>query len=278
MVRIDAHVHLFPLEMAARRSEIAAADPAFAEMYANPAAKMADLPELLAALDAAGIDRAVVAGFAFARHCDIEAQNEYLLALPAQSPGRIAALATINPGLPGWEQTARTAIDAGASGFGELRPAAQAWEPLGPAARSFCGLAQDAGLVLLWHVSEPLGHRYPGKAGGISPVDLCHVAEAFPRLRMVAAHQGGGLSFFLQMPEVRSILANIWFDTAASPLLYDEQSVWRLVALAGDGRVLFASDYPLLSPRRQLEQHLAHLPGDAAEAVCGGNAATLFFG
>ena len=125
-------------------------------------------------------------------------------------------------------------------------------------------------------MSEAPGHPYPGKGGGISATELCQLATAFPHVRMIAAHQGAGLSFFLQMPEVRAALRNVYFDTAATSLLYDEQSVTRLVALAGADRVLFGSDFPLLSPRRQLQRITALLPGDVATAVCGGNAGTLF--
>jgi hypothetical protein len=95
---------------------------------------------------------------------------------------------------------------------------------------------------------------------------------------MVAAHLGGGLSFYLHMPEVRSAIRNIYFDTAAVSLLYDMESVTQLVALAGRDRVLFASDYPLQSPLRQLARLRAVLTEEAAQAVCGGNADRLFFG
>ena len=93
---------------------------------------------------------------------------------------------------------------------------------------------------------------------------------------MIAAHLGAGASFYLQMPEVRSAIDSVYFDTAAASLLYDDGSVARLVDLTGPERVLFGSDYPLLSPRRQIERLAAQLPGPVLEAVCGGNARRLF--
>jgi predicted TIM-barrel fold metal-dependent hydrolase len=276
VIRVDSHTHLFPAAQHAGREDIARRDPAFAEMYAAPGAKMATLTDLLAALDEAGIDHAVSAGFAFTNARDIEEQNACLLDAAAAAPGRVTALATLNPGLPGWHAGAQAALDAGARGFGELRPHNQGWDPLGPESRALCGLAGDAGAVLLWHVSEPVGHQYPGKAGGITPVELCQLAGAFPRTLMVGAHLGGGLPFYLQMPEVRAAIENVYFDTAAVTLLYDETSIARLVDLAGRERVIFGSDYPLLSPRRQLQRILGQLPGDVAQEVCGGNAERLY--
>ena len=276
MIRVDSHTHLFPAAQRAAREEIAGRDPTFAEMYGAPGAKMATLTDLLAALDEAGIDHAVAAGFAFKNARDIEEQNASLLDAATEAPGRVTALATLNPALPGWQAEAQAALDAGARGFGELRPHNQGWDPLGPESRALCGLAGDAGAVLLWHVSEPVGHLYPGKAGGITPVELCRLAEAFPPTVMVGAHLGGGLPFYLQMPEVRAAIENVYFDTAAVTLLYDETSIARLVDLAGPGHVIFGSDYPLLSPRRQLQRILGQLPGDVAQEVCGGNAERLY--
>ncbi len=275
MTLIDAHTHIFDPEQIARRAEIAASDATFAEFYADPAAKMADGAALSATVTQAGLDGAVAAGFSFSSAREIGSQNEHLLAV-ANTDRRIVPLATVNPALGGWEAEAGRALAAGARGFGELRPHNQGWDPLGAEAKRLYSLAQDAHAVILWHVSEELGHQYPGKQGGVSAMELWHVAAEFPVLRMIAAHLGAALSFFLQMPEVKQSLASVWFDTAAFGLLYDDRSVARLVDLAGPDRVLFGSDYPLLSPRRQLQRVTALLPGDVAQAVCGGNAESLF--
>jgi predicted TIM-barrel fold metal-dependent hydrolase len=274
--RFDAHTHLFAPGQVAGRDSIAASDRTFREMYADPAAKMAVARQLLEAMDEAQVETAVAAGFAFSTEDNLVEQNEYLLDAAARSAGRIVPVATVNPALPGWERVARHAIDKGARGFGELRPHSQRWDPLSEQAEELYRLAKEAGLVLLWHCSEPVGHAYPGKAGGISPAELVELAMRFPGLEMIAAHLGAGLSFYLQMPEVRTAIDSVYFDTAAASLLYDDQSVARLVELAGPDRVLFGSDYPLLSPRRQVQRLAEQLPGPVVEAVCGGNARRLF--
>ena len=275
---IDAHVHVFSPSQRERRAEIASVDRSFAAIYSDPHAKMATADDLLAMLDADGLDGAVAAGFAFEGAREIDEQNAALFEAAKNSAGRVAAVATLNLAAEGWQRTAGAALGLGARGFGELRPADQGWDPLGDASHDLCELAAAARVPLLWHVSEPVGHTYAGKEGGISPVDLIRLASDHPRTTMVAAHLGGGISFYLQMPEVRSAIENIYFDTAAAPLLYDEWSVTRLVELAGAGRVLFASDYPLLRPLRQLDGLRAVLPQAAAVQVLGGNAGRLFFG
>ena len=66
--------------------------------------------------------------------------------------------------------------------------------------------------------SEPVGHAYAGK-GDTFPGELLAMAQRFPNARIVGAHWGGGLPFYAHMPEVREALANVWFDSAASPFL-----------------------------------------------------------
>src|SRR5690606_27784033 len=96
---------------------------------------------------------AAVAGFAFAHEREIAAQNEYLLAARADGL-TLAPLVTVNPRLPGWEDLLERAAARGALGVGELRPANQGWDPLGPEGIRLGELARDLGLVLLWHASE----------------------------------------------------------------------------------------------------------------------------
>ncbi|MEX2080562.1 MAG: amidohydrolase family protein [Dehalococcoidia bacterium] len=275
MADFDAHTHAFAPSQVAARQAIADRDRAFREIYADPTAAIATAPAVIEALTTDGFEGALLAGFAFAHGRDLAEQSEHILEAIAKHPTFFAAVPA-NPGLSGWEQSLVAARDLGAVAIGELRPHAQGWDPLGPDARRLCALASELGMALLWHVSEPVGHPYPGKHGGISPSELIHLSCAFPSLPMIGAHLGGGAAFYLQMPELRSTATSLYFDTAAAFLLYDDDCVRRLVDLAGPSRVMFASDYPLLSPRRQLERVRASLPGDIAEAVSGANAYSLF--
>lgn len=106
--------------------------------------------------------------------------------------------------------------------------------------------------------------------------ELIEVALEFPTVRMIGAHLGAGASFFLQMPEVRRSIERLYFDTSASSFLYDGLSVARVVEVAGTERVLFGSDFPLQSPKRQIERLRSSLPTEAQYAVFGHNAATIF--
>ena len=92
----------------------------------------------------------------------------------------------------------------------------------------------------------------------------------------MCAHWGGGLPFYALMPEVSASLENVYFDTAASPLLYEARIFEAATALVGAERILLGSDYALLRPRRLLKQVMeSRLTEGERGAILGGNAARL---
>ena len=99
----------------------------------------------------------------------------------------------------------------------------------------------------------------------------------FPENKIVLAHWGGGIFFFnLLKKEVKERLENVYFDTAASPFLYDPAIYKYAVEIVGVDKILFGSDFPLLKPERYFKEFentgLTKVQGDA---ISGRNAAKL---
>jgi predicted TIM-barrel fold metal-dependent hydrolase len=239
-------------------------------MYGDTRGKMATADDLLRSMDEAGIEVSVAQGFAWRGMEACRRHNDYLLEQARESDGRIVAFCCLSPEASSAETAAeiRRVAEGGARGLGELRSVGCVTSP-----ESLEAL-QERGLIVLFHVSEPVGHAYPGKAG----VTLPEMVEAAAVLGVpsVAAHWGGGLPFFALMPEVREALKSSYFDTAASRYLYAPE-VYRLAAdLAGSGRILFGSDFPLISPKSaRAEVEAAGLTDGELAQVLGGNAALL---
>lgn len=273
---IDAHTHIFPEAFRRRRDELCRFDSLFGEMYADPRAAMATAPELLQAMDAAGIDAAVIAGFAWRDPALGHEHNDALLDAAAASGGRLLPFITVDLGdLDAAAAEAARCRLLGARGVGELRPEARGLDLGNPATAD--ALADVAGgLPLLIHASEPVGHHYPGK-GGQSLGPLVDFLGRRPDVTVIAAHLGGGLPLFAHMPEVRAALANVWVDTAAWPLLY-QPSIFRAVAdLIGPDKILFATDFPLRRYRRELALlEAAPLSEQERRLILGENAGRLF--
>ena len=274
---VDFHTHLLPETFRARRAEIAARDATFAALFGGGPQRMASAEEIAAAMDEDGVDVSVAMGYGWCDLATAREANDCLLEAAAEHPGRIVAFCAVHPGWGGDAALAEIerCAEAGARGIGELHPASQGIDPLRDGSlEPLMHLAAERGLIVAVHGSEPVGHAYAGK-GTTTPPKLLDLARRFPEVRFVFAHWGGGLAFYGLMPEVRRALANAYFDSAASPLLYDERVFDAAVRCAGSDRVLLGSDYPLVRARRVIDQARRTLGPDDAAAALGGNAAAL---
>ncbi len=276
-MRIDAHVHVFPPELVSDRAPYLSRDLTFHQLYSNPKAAMASAGELLEAMDRSGIDKSVLVniGWATAELC--EETNTYILEAARAHPERLIPFCSINPlaGTRAVEEIDRCA-GLGARGIGELHPDTQGFDLADPVIMApVMQAARRHGLPVLSHASEPVGHAYAGK-GQVTPRILLCFATNFPDNVLVFAHWGGGLPFYALMPEVRSALVNVSFDTATSPFLYEPAVFETVTRLVGAEKVLFGTDFPLIKQGRLLKQVAdADVDGQAKAKILGGNAARL---
>ncbi len=274
---IDFHTHVFSPRVGENRRKYVGADPCFALLYSNPKAKLVTAEELVASMDEAGVDVSVILNIGWTSHELCVETNDYILESIARYPGRLVGFCAVQPKTP--EAAARElerCIGSGIKGVGELRPDGQLFNPgnremMAPIAE----LMIKHRLILLTHASEPVGHPYPGK-GTITPDKLYSFIVSFPELSIVCAHWGGGLPFYALMPEVKKAMGNIYFDTAASPLLYSPGVYRQVIGLVGVDKVLFGSDYPLLGQRRIIEEiGSLELDEEVKAQLLGGNARCL---
>ena len=275
---VDVHTHVFPPRMIARRGRLVPLEPALGELYGEASAKMVNAEALLESMDAAGVDVSVACGFWWRDPALAEEHAAYLLDAAAASGGRIIPFVPLALGAGGVDATALSQLDrvaaSGARGLGEVRPSTQAAAL--DDVDALLGEAAGRGLPALVHASEEVGHAYRGKAGGYTPGALWRLLESQPRVRVIAAHWGGGLPFAALMPEVRAVIeaGRLVFDTAATPYLYEPTVFARGIDLVGVEHVLWGSDFPLRSQRADRAAVEAALRSDEErEAVLGGNAA-----
>ncbi|MFC1872525.1 amidohydrolase family protein [Chloroflexota bacterium] len=274
---IDFHTHVFPAKLRDNRARYAAADVAFAMLYADPKARMATADELIASMDEAGIEASMIVNYGWATHELCVETNDYILESAVRFPGRLFGFCAVQPdetdkAVKEIERCAR----AGARGIGELRPDIQL--KAFPDTSRLVALGKSLkqhNLMLMLHASEPVGHQYPGK-GDFTPGLLYQVIGQLPDVTIVCAHFGGGLPFYALMPEVKKTLKNVYFDSAASPYLYQPQVFARVADMAGADHVLFGTDWPLMPPARILiEIDAVGLTAEAKNQITSGNARRL---
>lgn len=274
---VDFHTHIFPPRVIEDRERYVLEDPTFRLLYADPKAKLATAEDLLQSMDQVGIEVSVALGFQWADEATCRLHNDYLESTAAASNGRIEPFFMLP--LAAGPEAFDAALPARAtrrSGFGELRPENAGIALDGDTGMGLAEFAHRREAPLLFHVSEPVGHTYPGKEG-LDVGVFYRFAAAHPAVTAIGAHWAGGLPFYASMPEVRRLFdANVYVDTAASSLLYDDGVYERVAALIGAERILFGSDFPLLGQKRSRERIEKSGLDEASKAlILGDNAMRL---
>ena len=213
----------------------------------------ANLDETLTAMDAAGVQKAVLLGWYWENEATCRWHNELIAEWVATAPERFIGFAAIHPGGKKADviEQCKYAQNLGLCGVGELHPGVQQFDAASEGWQALADWCVENNWPVNSHATEAVGHNLPGTVP--TPLgDFVTMARAHPKLKLILAHWGGGLAFFELNPFLRKALQNVYYDTAASPLLYDASIFRRVIDSVGVDKIVFGSDYPLrLYPRSQ---------------------------
>lgn len=287
---IDAHVHLYPPEINRDPAGWAAAarEPHWATLCTRrrrdgqPVQTFPSVDDLLRALDRASVARAVLLGWYWETPAACHLQNTFYAACVRAHPDRLLAFATFHPaaGETGVRTELQRAADAGLCGLGELSPHSAGFGLDDPAFVAALEFAAAQRWPVNLHVTDPDSRDFPGRVA--TPLDdFVHFAARHPAVAFILAHWGG----LLPLRHSGPLPPNLYYDTAASPLLYG-QDIWRrFCATVPAERVLFGSDHPLnlyprIDPLPALERlvaevHRSELDAAALRAIVRDNARRL---
>ena len=291
---IDAHVHLYPPEVGRDPVAWAAAqgEPHWAVLCTRrrrggqPVQTFPPIDQLLRDMDAAGVDKAVLLGWYWQQPATCAWQNRFYAECTRAHPDRLAAFATIHPsaGATAVRAEIRRAHDDGLCGLGELSPHSQKYSMDDQAFEAALALAAELRMPVNLHVTDPTAGEYPGRVE--TPLEhFVQLATDHPQVKFILAHWGGGLALREANSDQRRVLANVCYDTAASPLAYDPR-IWRTVLdVVPLEKVIFGTDYPLnLYPKSEsvpgwggilAEVEQAAFTVDEKTQLLAGNAARL---
>ena len=252
---IDFHTHIFPRDIRENREKRFPAEPAFKLLYQSAKSRLIGAADLIDAMDKNQVDKSVVFGFPWKHSAVFKPHNDYIMEMVQKYPDRLIGFGCFEPCGKDAVSEADRCITAGVSGIGELAfyqtgIDESALDRLAP----IMELCAGRDLPVLIHTNEPVGHDYHGKTP-ITMAQIYRLIKRFPGNKIVLAHWGGGIFFFgLLKKEVKESLKNVYFDTAASPYLYDSKIYQIADNIIGVDKILFGSDYPLLSPSRYFSE------------------------
>jgi len=281
MKKTDFHVHVTPPDITADWRKYAEKEPYFALLSNSKGNKFATAEDIAAAIEKdAVVDRAVVFGFAFRDIGLCRYVNDYVIEKTGQYPEKLTGFAVVPPEEGSRGEEAAKEIErcfrAGLKGVGELFPEGQGFDLENEKeTASVTGACKELGIPLLLHANEPVGHYYPGKTG-VTLRQLETFVANNPSLKIVLAHWGGGILFYETMGEIKEKFRNVYYDTAASPFLYDERIYRTVKALGLCEKILFGSDFPLLPHSRYLDGlEKSGLDSEDKQMILGANARKL---
>ncbi|MCH2036090.1 MAG: amidohydrolase [Puniceicoccaceae bacterium] len=206
----------------------------------------ASADDQILAMDKAGVEQSVLLGWYWEQEKSCRCQNDVTASWVKKYPERFIGYAAIQP-----NTSSAAVIDQleyanslGLNGVGELHMGVQGFNSNHTGWNTLADWCCSHHWPINLHVTEAVGSRQTVS----SPTPLSEFiafAEGHPKLCMILAHWGGGLAFFEQNPRIRKILKNVYYDCAASPLLYDASIFRNIIESVGLHKILFGSDYPL---------------------------------
>lgn len=275
---IDAHTHIFSPEVIKNRKRFCD-DKHFSMLYDNEKSKLVDHTMLLQAMDSAGVDGAIALGYPWQHDKYLALQNSYFQMVAEEARGRIYPFATIPMHTAeNIESEVARVKDMGLFGIGEVGFYSTGLKQ--SEAEVLSRLFESAlkhSLPVCLHVNEPVGHKYVGKyitEFGI----LFDLLKEFQDLVVILAHWGGGLLFYELMPEVSKSLKNVYYDTAASPYLYNNDIYNIASQIVGPEKILLGSDYPLIGFKRYIDSIEGSLKNKKErDSILGRNVRKILF-
>lgn len=176
------------------------------------------------------------------------------------------------------DRARRLADDHGVRGF-KFHPTVQGFDPSDEAYYPLYAALQDAGVVALFHTGQTgIGAGMPGGRGFrlalSNPMLLDGVAADFPDLQIVMAHPS--VPWQDEALSVATHKHNTWIDLSGWSPKYFPDTLVRAANSYLKTRVLFGSDFPLLTPERWVRDAAGTaLKSEAMPGIMKLNAARL---
>ena len=207
--------------------------------------------------------------------------NDEVAAFAAENSDIVMAFASVDPmrGADAVKEARRLIATGGIRGF-KLHPPLQQFHANDKAAYPFYEVVAEAKLPVIFHTGHSgIGTGMPG-GGGVrlkygNPMDIDDVAVDFPDMPIIMAHpsfpwQDEAISVCLHKPQVYIDLSG-WSPKYFSPILIQYANTLL------KKKMLFGSDYPLITPDRWMTDFAAiAIRDEVRPLILKENAARLF--
>ena len=256
----DIHVHIYPDRIAEKASESIGAFYDGIRMHGN-----GTLTDCLRQMDEGGVERFAAHSVALTPH-NVASINRFILEAQQKAPERIVPFAAIHPDMEDMQATVDGIVAQGFRGV-KIHPDMQKFCVDDPQVAPMMA-ALSGRLPLLIHCGD---YRYDYDG----PQRILNLHERFPRLQIICAHLGG----WGEWDSAAELLPGhgLIVDTSSTLYRWPAGKATEAVRRFGVENVLFGTDYPMWSPREELQRFMQlDLTDREREDILWNNAARLF--
>ena len=157
------------------------------------------------------------------------------------------AFGTIYPGMDGFEEELDRMLELGLRGV-KIHPDFQKLAIDDERGIETYRAIARRDLPVLFHMGDD---RYDFS----SPERLTNLLRRVPELRAVAAHFGGWRSWTRSLAQLQP--ESVLYDTSSTLGMIDRELVLRFIDKIGPDRLIFGTDFPMWSPKEELERFLS---------------------
>jgi predicted TIM-barrel fold metal-dependent hydrolase len=214
------------------------------------------IEDTLKDMDAAGVDKAVIVAVDAETTHKYRVSNDLVAETVAKHPDRLIGFASVDPhkGKQGVKEFERAITDLKLKGL-KILPHLVQLDINDTMIYPLYEAAQELGVPVLFHTGTQF--HAGTKIKYCRPLFVDDVAVDFPRLKLIIAHFG-----YPWWEEALAVVRRnpfVYFNIAGWAPKYIPDGVIRLADTALTGKVLFGSDYPLLS-RVRIIKEIKELP------------------
>lgn len=237
---IDAHAHIFPDKIAVKASDSIGA------FYGIDMDSDASGASLIEKEKEIGTERILVCSSALSAQ-QVESINDFIHAQCEKHP-EFVGLAAMHKDYDNFEEELDRVIAMGLHGV-KFHNDMQRFDIDDPKMFPIYKAMADRHMIVLFHMGDD---RYDYSA----PKRMSRIAQEFEDLTIIGAHFGG----YRRWEESFGIpkLPNVYYDTSSSlPFMGEDMSMpLRLIDRFGPERFFFGSDFPMWSPKQELERFM----------------------
>ncbi len=248
---IDAHCHIYPEKIASRA--VAGTDT----FYGEKSLCKGTAEDLILEGKKAGIDHFIVQSVATSPH-QVKSINEFIAEEVAHSGGLMTGLGTLHPDSDDIKGDIEHILELGLHGV-KLHPDIQRFKIDDYRCLKIYELCEQKNIPILMHTGD-------SRFDYSNPNRMLPVMKIYSSLTVVGAHLGGWSVWDDAVENLKS-LPNFYVDCSSCFGFIEPLKVKELIRAYGASKVLFGTDYPMWSPRKEIESFLS-LCLDESEIKC----------